>query len=66
MNEAPTLRLAATSLQGKLLFSESINHKGGSATYTFPIQHLPDGIFYVIVLNDKQELIHLEKVIKQQ
>lgn len=66
LNEAQHFRLAATSLQGKLLFSESINHKGGSATYTFPIQHLPDGIFYVIVLNDKQELIHLEKVIKQQ
>jgi hypothetical protein len=65
LDEFQNFRLAATSINGKLLFSETIQHKGGNQQYRFPVKNLPNGLFYVILFNEKQELLHIEKVIKQ-
>lgn len=57
-------RVVCTDLYGKIVHDQTIQHQGQTKQYAMDIADLQTGMYFVIVFDEKQQVLFTEKLIK--
>lgn len=58
-------QVVLTDIYGKMLLNEQVKHEKGTQNYTFDISQYSTGIYFVMVFDNNQKALFVEKVIKK-
>jgi len=63
-NQTEDIRYHIKATTGQLMESGQLMHSGGRQVYPLHLGNLPDGVYYIQVLNNEKELVGSKRIVK--
>jgi len=63
--QSETFTVLLADIYGRILHREQISHRPGTTRHPLSVSHLPAGTCYVTIFDSKQQLLYMEKLLKE-